>query len=137
MQIGLVCLLRSFEAMPAAVLGHSSGEIAAAYAAGLISFYSALANAFFRGRAAKEVAEDANVHGAMLALGADAKQAARLLPTSASGGCATIAAYNSPGSVTLSGDASAIDQIHAEAEEKGIFSRKLRVGVAYHSSHMS
>ncbi|KXJ92221.1 polyketide synthase [Microdochium bolleyi] len=139
-QLALIALLRSWGVIPAAVLGHSSGEIAAAYAAGFISFEASLAIAYFRGLAASRVLAHDGVKGAMLAVGASPEEAEKLFPPANSGdaqvGYATIAAVNSPESVTISGDISAIDYIHERAEEQGLFVRRLKVGVAYHSKHM-
>jgi len=48
----------------------------------------------------------------------------------------SVGAINSPGAVTLSGDAATLNEISKELEEKGIFSRFLEVEVPYHSPHM-
>ncbi|KAH9242477.1 hypothetical protein K456DRAFT_1905557 [Colletotrichum gloeosporioides 23] len=136
-QLGLVELLRNWGISPMAVVGHSSGEIAAAYAAGLLSFKTALAVAFFRGRATVELlAKQAENGGGMLAVGADVDIAGELLRHTASVGRAGIAAINSPSSVTLSGDVAVIDAVERIANAQGIFNRRLRVNVAYHSHHM-
>ncbi|KAJ4999818.1 Highly reducing polyketide synthase ACRTS2 [Colletotrichum sp. SAR 10_66] len=139
-QLGLVELLRSWGISPMAVVGHSSGEIAAAYAAGLLSFKTALAVAFFRGRSTVELlakqAENGGEGGGMLAVGADVNTASELLRHTASVGRAGIAAINSPNSVTLSGDVAVIDAVERIANAQGIFNRRLRVNVAYHSHHM-
>ncbi|CAI0647313.1 unnamed protein product, partial [Colletotrichum noveboracense] len=136
-QLGLVELLRNWGISPMAVVGHSSGEIAAAYAAGLLSFKTALAVAFFRGRATVELlAKQAENGGGMLAVGADVDTAGELLRHTASVGRAGIAAINSPSSVTLSGDVAVIDAVERIANAQGIFNRRLRVNVAYHSHHM-
>ncbi|KAK7917408.1 hypothetical protein PG985_011016 [Apiospora marii] len=136
-QIALVLLLRSWGLAPATVVGHSSGEIAAAFAAGFLSQETAVAVAYTRGVAAQKLLvqqEASGARGAMLALGIGGGAAAELLEGEA--GRVTIAALNSPGSVTVSGDVEAIDRVHAKALEQGLFARKLKVGVAYHSSHM-
>ncbi|KAK2770047.1 polyketide synthase [Colletotrichum kahawae] len=139
-QLGLVELLRSWGVSPVAVVGHSSGEIAAAYAAGLLSFKTALAIAFFRGRSTVELlaeqAENLGERGGMLAVGADVNTASELLRHTASVGRAGIAAINSPNSVTLSGDVAVIDAVERIANAQSIFNRRLRVNVAYHSHHM-
>ncbi|KAL9601094.1 MAG: hypothetical protein Q9179_002982 [Wetmoreana sp. 5 TL-2023] len=49
LQVGIVSLLRSWGIRPNAVVGHSSGEIAAAFAAGMISLRSAIITAYYRG----------------------------------------------------------------------------------------
>ncbi|THW23325.1 putative polyketide synthase [Aureobasidium pullulans] len=138
-QLALVKLLKAWNIAPNTVAGHSSGEIAAAYTAGLLSFETAIALAFFRGQAAarlieQQVQQQAS-KGAMLAVGAGLEQASHLIKRHAKG-YATVAAINSPQSVTISGDESAIEDIHAAAEAEGLFSRKLKVSLAYHSQHM-
>ncbi|KAF4926922.1 Highly reducing polyketide synthase ACRTS2 [Colletotrichum viniferum] len=136
-QLGLVELLRNWGISPMAVVGHSSGEIAAAHAAGLLSFKTALAVAFFRGRATVELlAKQAENGGGMLAVGADVDTAGELLRHTASVGRAGIAAINSPSSVTLSGDVAVIDAVERIAKAQGIFNRRLKVNVAYHYHHM-
>jgi acyl transferase domain-containing protein/NADPH:quinone reductase-like Zn-dependent oxidoreductase len=136
-QLALVSLLRSWAVTPSFVVGHSSGEIAAAYAAGLVSFTGAVAIAYHRGVAAKEVLQDTSRQGTMLAVGTSAADAATLIALNKGyGNYATIAAVNSPGAVTISGDEVAIEAIHKAADAKGLFARRLNVGVAYHSEHM-
>lgn len=134
-QLAIVVLLRAWGITPTVVTGHSSGEIAAAFAAGFVSFRSAIAIAYFRGVAAKRVLQDKTVQGAMLALGTTAEEARKLFPPEREG-YATIAATNGPESVTISGDLSAIEGIEQRAESRGLFARRLKVGVAYHSRHM-
>lgn len=131
----MVVLLRSWGIAPDIVTGHSSGEIAAAFAAGMITFRSALAMAYFRGLAVAESTSTGSSNGAMLALGVNSTAATALLERNTSG-YATIAAINSPESVTLSGDEEAIVELHKMADADGLFVRRLKVGVAYHSRHM-
>ncbi|KAI0133897.1 putative polyketide synthase [Xylariales sp. AK1849] len=135
LQLALVILLQSWGVLPAAVLGHSSGEIAAAFAAGILSFEAAIAIAYFRGVAASRILQDTTVQGAMLAVGASIDEAKKLFPQNDD--CyAVIAAVNSYGSVTISGDLSTIEHIQEQAQEQGLFVRRLKVGLAYHSHHM-
>lgn len=134
-QLALVVLLKSWGVMPTTVTGHSSGEIAAAFAADMVSFQAAMAIAYFRGQAAAQLALEHNQKGAMLALGTSFEIASMLLQENANG-YATIAAINSPQSVTVSGDESAIDNIQRIADARGLFVRRLKVKVAYHSHHM-
>ncbi|KAJ6151550.1 hypothetical protein N7470_007147 [Penicillium chermesinum] len=133
-QLAIVALLKSWGVTPRAVTGHSSGEIAAAYTAGLLSFDAAIAASFFRGQAAARLLATQK-KGAMAAIGVGAEEARKLIEESANG-YATVAAINSPRSVTVSGDPEAIDNVHAAAEKQGLFARKLKVEMAYHSQHM-
>ncbi|KAI0197163.1 putative polyketide synthase [Xylaria flabelliformis] len=134
-QLALVMLLKSWGVVPMTVVGHSSGEIAAAFAAGLVSFRTAMAIAYFRGLAAALLTRQQSRKGAMLALGVGFEEATFLIDEHARG-YATVAAINSPGSVTISGDESAIENVHRAADEKGLFARRLNVQLAYHSRHM-
>lgn len=134
-QLALVELFKTWGIMPTTVTGHSSGEIAAAYAAGLITFRAAIATAYFRGQAAARLAGLQSRKGAMLALGVGYDEASTLIEQHADG-YATVGAINSPQSVTVSGDQSAIERIHKAADEQGLFARRLKVALAYHSRHM-
>ncbi|KAK7222205.1 hypothetical protein V2G26_010208 [Clonostachys chloroleuca] len=130
-QIGLVDLLASWNVMPAAVAGHSSGEIAAAYAAGRITAAEAIIAAYLRGCAISTNQKQ----GTMLAVGLGREEVADHVE--GFDGRVTIAAVNSPQSVTLSGDSEPIAQISQALDDLGIFNRKLRTGDnAYHSHHM-
>ncbi|KAJ4245071.1 hypothetical protein NW762_014282 [Fusarium torreyae] len=133
-QLAIVLLLRSWNVEPAMVTGHSSGEIGAAFAADLVSFQQAIALSYFRGLATVELARKGQ-KGAMLALGVGSEAASALLSDTTKG-YATVAAINSPSSVTVSGDIPAIDEIHELATARGIFARKLKVEMACHSRHM-
>lgn len=134
-QLALVILLRSWGVSPAVVLGHSSGEIAAAFAAGIVQFEAAIAIAYFRGIAASNAMKNNSVQSAMLAIGTSAADAEKLVD--AAKDYAVVAAVNSPRSVTISGDMAAIQDIQEQAEKQGLFVRRLKVGVAYHSRHMA
>ncbi|KAK8042488.1 polyketide synthase [Apiospora phragmitis] len=135
-QLALVTLLRSWGVEPAVVTGHSSGEIAAAFTAGLLSFKTACAVSYFRGQAASRLSSRPAEKGAMLALGIDSEEATDLIEQHSGGAYAIIAAINSPRSVTISGDVQAIQNIQNAAGKKGLFSRRLKVEIAYHSRHM-
>ncbi|MCQ9186984.1 acyltransferase domain-containing protein, partial [Streptomyces sp. IBSBF 2953] len=77
LQIALVDLLASFGVVPVAVAGHSSGEIAAAYAAGYLSFESACRVAYYRGEVAERLrSAAASDPGAMLSVGLSETQVA-------------------------------------------------------------
>ena len=134
-QIALTLLLRSWGVVPAVVTGHSSGEIAAAFTAGLISFKGAMAVAYFRGQAAAQLEESSGSKGGMLALGTGIEEASSLIQQ-VSSGYATVAAVNSLQSVTISGDDSVVEAVQGLAEAKGLFARRLKIKVAYHSRHM-
>ncbi|KAH9873394.1 hypothetical protein J1614_005792, partial [Plenodomus biglobosus] len=136
LQLSLTNLLRSWGVQPSSVIGHSSGEIAAAYAAGAISLKDAVSAAYYRGQAILRLkAKHADLRGAMLAAGCSSQAAIAMIQKLHTGQC-QVACENSPSSVTISGDAPAIDELATCLEQKGIFNRKLMVDVAYHSVHM-
>ncbi|EPS35535.1 hypothetical protein H072_11029 [Dactylellina haptotyla CBS 200.50] len=132
-QIALVLLLESWGIMPEAVVGHSSGEIAAAFAAGFISLAQAITIAYYRGYVVDGNAFD----GAMIAAGLSEEEADSMIEELHLVGQIRVACINSPTSVTISGDNSAIDIILQELQKKNLFGRKLQTqGRAYHSHHM-
>ncbi|KAI0021210.1 polyketide synthase [Xylariomycetidae sp. FL0641] len=132
-QLALVDLLMEWHVMPEVVVGHSSGEIGAAYAAGHISAYQAIMSAYFRGRTVKNNAR----HGAMIATGLGKKQAQTVIAETGLDEQVSLACDNSPESTTLSGDSAAIDQVAKLLLSGGVFARKLRTDdKAYHSHHM-
>ncbi|KAK0648284.1 hypothetical protein B0T16DRAFT_388549 [Cercophora newfieldiana] len=138
-QLALVDLLASFGIKPTAVTGHSSGEIGAAYAAGALTFDSAMAAAYYRGQAIIELKKSfSDLKGSMMAVGAGADDLGEMLDkiNSEGGPQVVVACENSPSSTTLSGDEEAIDRVAKIFQEKGTFNRKLFVDVAYHSPHM-
>ncbi|KAI1427579.1 polyketide synthase [Xylaria sp. FL1777] len=137
-QIALVDLLRAQGVRPAIVIGHSSGEIGAAYAAGRISRRTALNVSFHRGFMAAAAVQRGLPCGAMASIGLSASDTAPQLE-GLFRGKAVIACINSPNSVTISGDADAIDEAVANIMNSGdnIFQRRLRTDTAYHSHHMS
>lgn len=141
-QIGLVELLAELDILPTSVVGHSSGEIAAAYAAGLLSFEDAMTAAYFRGTLTGELIatnqRDNTNAGAMIAVGASAATVEQHIGRiGAEYGRMRVACVNSPASVTVSGDAAAVDQLAAALEAEGTFNRKLMTnGAAYHSHQM-
>jgi acyl transferase domain-containing protein len=135
-QIALVDLLAFLDVTPDVVLGHSSGEIAAAYACGAIDQETALAVAWYRGRCT-QLQGSSDRRGAMLAVGLGEADCLPYLHNSEDGsGRAVIACANSPTSSTLSGDAAAVDKIEAALKADGVFARRLKVDRAYHSHHM-
>ncbi|KAL2751982.1 hypothetical protein ACRALDRAFT_1045166, partial [Sodiomyces alcalophilus JCM 7366] len=130
LQIALVDVLRSWGIVPEVIVGHSSGEVAAAYASGGISAEAAMAAAVFRGYS--NVSTD-DQKGSMAAVGLGRHD---VLPYLIPG--VVVACENSQSSSTLSGDAEAVDAVIQiiKAERPGVLARLLRVEKAYHSHHM-
>ncbi|KAI1756773.1 type I polyketide synthase [Xylaria castorea] len=134
-QLCLVDLLKSWGITPSAVSSHSSGEIPAGYAAGLLSFKEALGVAYYRGEVAYKYQKISPLAGGMLAVGLGPEDAEKYIDDS-NRGRIVVACVNSPSSVTLSGDLEALEDVARKFEGDGIFARKLKVPVAYHSHHM-
>lgn len=135
-QIALLDLLSAWGVSPKAVVGHSSGEIAAAYAAGALTLQECAAIAYYRGQSVLKLKEQhPGLKGNMLAIGASPEEVSPMIKSLKSG-TATIACVNSPGSITASGDSDAISELQKMVEEKQLFNRLVRVETAYHSHHM-
>ncbi|KAL8913542.1 MAG: hypothetical protein Q9171_001624 [Xanthocarpia ochracea] len=135
-QVVLIDLLKTAGITFTAVVGHSSGEIAAAYAAGFVSDRDAIRIAYYRGLHARLAGSKNGQKGAMLAVGTDWEDAQELINLRAFKGKVSIAAKNSSASVTLSGDADAINHAKKVFDEEKKFARLLKVDTAYHSHHM-
>ncbi|KAL8714476.1 MAG: hypothetical protein Q9225_006581, partial [Loekoesia sp. 1 TL-2023] len=135
LQLCLVDLLRSWAINPSAVTSHSSGEIAAAYAVDVLSFKEALGVVFLRGELALKHQKLSSLAGGMLAAGIGPDQAERYTADTISGRI-VVACINSPESVTLSGDLPALDEVASRLRKDGLFARRLKVPLAYHSHHM-
>jgi NADPH:quinone reductase-like Zn-dependent oxidoreductase/malonyl CoA-acyl carrier protein transacylase/SAM-dependent methyltransferase len=120
---------------PTAVTGHSSGEIAAAYAAGALTHEAAMTAAYYRGLLSSQLAANSNIAGCMAAVGLSPAETEEYLAKLTTGKLC-IACYNSPKNVTVSGDTAAIDELESALEGSDVFFRRLKVTVAYHSHHM-
>ncbi|KAF1838971.1 hypothetical protein BDW02DRAFT_487984 [Decorospora gaudefroyi] len=134
LQVALVNVLTGAGVELAAVVGHSSGEIAAAYAAGHVDAHDAVRIAYYRGFHSQLAQGPGGNRGKMMAVGMSMEQASRFCGEF--GGALVIAASNSQRSCTLSGDAEAIEQARTKLQEDGIFARVLEIDTAYHSHHM-
>ncbi|KAH8689590.1 hypothetical protein BGW36DRAFT_330426 [Talaromyces proteolyticus] len=139
-QIALLELLRTFGITPKAIVGHSSGEIAAAYAIGALSLVSACKVSFYRGLLAGKLrVESADSPGAMISVNLPETSASEYLKSIKNADTCSVgvACINSPLNCTLSGPEQAIDAIKIQADTDGIFAQKIKTGVAYHSSSMN
>lgn len=131
LQIGLVNLLAKWNVKPRAVVGHSSGEIAAAYATGALTLEEAISVAYYSGH----VTQHHCVAGAMAAVGLGASDVQAYL---ADGEGVGVACDNSPKSSTISGDEDKVDAVVArvKADHPDLIARRLRVERAFHSHHV-
>lgn len=146
LQIAIVNVLRRWGIRAEAAVGHSSGEIAAAYAAGLLSESSAIKAAYYRGYAAKKTAVgevEAQSTGkpysavGMMAVGLGADRVQPYITTTDVGAKVSIACFNSPDSVTLSGTIKSLETVRTALVADGHFARMLQVNMAYHSPFMA
>jgi acyl transferase domain-containing protein len=136
LQIALVDLLDHIGISFTVVVGHSSGEIAAAYAAGCISAKDAIRIAYYRGMHTKLAAGPYGEVGGMIATGYSFSQATVFCEQDQWEGRLVVAASNGPKSTTLSGDYDAIIEAKETLDGEGTFARILKVDKAYHSHHM-
>lgn len=144
LQIAILSVLDTWDIKPRAVVGHSSGEIAAAFAAGYLTAEEALLVAFFRGKSTLSALNNDREYG-MLSVGLDAASTLKylydakgdsnhLLSVSNS---VQIACFNAPKSVTLSGHKAALEIVQERLQSAGHFARMLQVTMAYHSNYMA
>ena len=129
-QIALIELYKSWGIRPDAVTGHSAGEMAAAYAAGVHDLEDVARLAYHRGR----LQARATGQGRMLAAGvalADVSSWLERYPDRL-----FVAAVNAPEGLTLSGDADLLARMQQELEQRQKFARFLQVAVPYHSAKM-
>ncbi|KAK2767436.1 Type I Iterative PKS [Arachnomyces sp. PD_36] len=130
-----VNILRLLGISFSAVIGHSSGEIVAAYAAGFLTASDAIRVGYLRGFVARLAGANSKP-GAMLAAGLSVEEASDLVAQDQFYGRISVAAFNSPTSVTLAGDADAMLEAQILLQSEGKFARALKVDTAYHSHHM-
>ncbi|SCO56459.1 fusarin C cluster-polyketide synthase/NRPS [Fusarium fujikuroi] len=135
-QIMVVELLRKAGITFNCVIGHSSGEITAAYTAGFLSASDAIRVAYLRGVCAKLAGGENGETGSMIAVGLSYEEASAFCEENFAG-LVDVAASNAPTSTTLSGDKASIDDAKALLDAQGTFARILKVDTAYHSHHMN
>jgi acyl transferase domain-containing protein len=110
------------------------GEIAAAFAAGLITAEEAIIIAYYRGYVVGKIQSE----GLMMAAGFSQSDAEGEIAKAGLSDQICVACVNSPESVTVSGNASAIDTLVDSIKQRGRLARKLVTGGrAYHSHHMT
>ncbi|MGA6174513.1 amino acid adenylation domain-containing protein [Streptomyces sp. NPDC012600] len=130
LQVGLAALWRAYGVRPDAVVGHSTGEIAAFYEAGVYSLRDAARIAVHRSRLQQTLAGT----GTMLAVALTEDEAERRVRPYRDR--VSVAAVNSPASITLAGDADALALLAEELRAEGLFAKFLTVEVPYHSVGM-
>ncbi len=131
MQMALAALWQSWGIQPAAVVGHSVGEVAAACIAGILTLDQAAKIIVLRGRFMDECAA---AGGTMLAVGMTPDEARAVIAKHDP--AVSIAAFNGPRSLTLSGLKGSLEVIAAELESKCVFARFLQVSHPFHHALM-
>jgi acyl transferase domain-containing protein/NAD(P)-dependent dehydrogenase (short-subunit alcohol dehydrogenase family) len=144
LQVALARLLASWGIEPAALVGHSAGEVAAAHLAGALDLEQAVRVIFHRSR----LLQRTTGLGRMLAVALghreardamnamNAIHAVEAIEAIEAAGGVSIAAINSPRAVTLSGDAATLAQVAERLQSQGVFCRMLDVEVPYHSHYL-
>jgi acyl transferase domain-containing protein/acyl carrier protein len=130
LQVALTALWESWGVRPAAVVGHSIGEVAAAYVSGALTLEDALTVSYHRSRLQQTRAG----MGGMLAVGLSESEAMDVI--AAFRNEVSVAAVNSASSVTLAGDEKTLRAVACVMEDREVFHRFLKVEVAYHSYQM-
>ncbi|WP_303392126.1 type I polyketide synthase [Kitasatospora sp. NA04385] len=128
--VALAELWRAHGVQPDAVVGHSQGEIAAAYVAGALSLEDAAKVVALRSRALVALADQ----GGMVSVGLGHDRAVEF--AARWGGRLTVAVVNAPGSVVVSGDTDALEELLTVCEADGIRARRLPVNYAAHSAQV-
>jgi acyl transferase domain-containing protein/acyl carrier protein len=129
-QIGLAALWRSWGIEPDAIVGHSTGEVAAQYLSGVLSFEDAVRVNYYR----SSLQQRTTGQGKMLAVGMTPETLH--LAVRDAGPMVSVAAINSPSAVTVAGDPAILESMAAQLEQFGVFHRFLTVKVPYHSHFM-
>jgi len=122
--VSLAALWQSFGVRPSAVVGHSQGEVAAAYVAGALTLPDAARIVALRSRLLMRLAH----RGGMLSIALPAEDVVGRLPDGL-----TIAAVNGPGSTVVSGDLDALMALRERYDAEGVRARRVAVDYASHS----
>lgn len=128
--LGLAAVWRSLGVEPAAVVGHSQGEVCAAVVSGALSLEDGARVVALRSKAVLSKSGT----GAMLVVEQSVEAVTAALAAHA--GRLSVAAVNTPSSIIVSGEADAADALLAELGTRGVFCRKVKVDYASHHAHM-
>ncbi|MGH8046893.1 MAG: type I polyketide synthase, partial [Chthoniobacterales bacterium] len=131
MQVALAELWKSWGVVPAAIVGHSVGEIAASCVAGVLSLEEAARVIALRARFMENCARG---DGTMLAVGLTEEEARAVILRKDR--TVTISAFNGPRSLTLAGTRASLESIATELEPQGVFARFVRVDHPFHHPMM-
>lgn len=130
MQVALAAMWRSWGIEPEAVVGHSMGEVAAAYVAGALTLQDAVRVICRRSSLLRRTSGQ----GGMAVVELSLRDAARALAGFEH--VLSVAVSNSRRSTVISGETSALDALIARLEARDVFCRRIKVDVASHSPQM-
>ncbi len=130
LQVALAELWKSWGIVPTKVIGHSVGEVAAAYVAGVYSLEDAVQIIYHRSR----LQDSAGGDGRMAAVGISASEASELIGENSDQ--LQIAVINSPSMVTIAGDRQPLEELVNRLKKEDKFVRMLRINYAFHTHHM-
>ncbi|HET9911808.1 MAG TPA: acyltransferase domain-containing protein, partial [Anaerolineales bacterium] len=130
MEVALAAVWRSWGIEPSAVIGHSMGEVAAAYVAGALSLEDAAHVICKR----SQLMQRTSGMGAMALIGLPLAASEELLKGYEDK--LSIAVHNSPRSTVISGEPAALEEVMAQLGAREIFCRHIKVDVASHSPQM-
>ncbi|WBB80640.1 SDR family NAD(P)-dependent oxidoreductase [Micromonospora sp. WMMD882] len=126
-QVGLAALWRSWGVEPAAVVGHSMGEVAAACVAGVLSLSDAARVICVRSGLLRGISG----RGAMAVVELGAGEVEEVVASF--GGAVVVAAWNGPVTTVVAGSSEAVDEVVGLLSARGVFARRVQVDVASHS----
>lgn len=129
-QYGLTELWKLWGVKPDIIVGHSTGEVASMHAASVLSLEDAVTTIYYRSKLQQKTANQ----GKMMAVALSEKKADSIVAYYKDR--VSVAAINSPTSLTLSGDSEALEEIFESLEKKDIFCKFLYVNIPYHSPAM-
>ncbi|MNT22125.1 Erythronolide synthase, modules 1 and 2 [compost metagenome] len=132
LQVGITRMLAQRGVVPSAVIGHSVGEVAAAWACGALSLPDAVCVIFQRSRLQGQT----KGQGRMTAVGISGEAAQALIALHNLGGSVCVAGYNSERGATLAGAPESLSILEAALAEESLFYRRLDLDYAFHSPAM-
>ncbi len=131
-QAGLIEMWKAWGVTPDAVVGHSVGEVPAAYVSGALSLEDSVLVSYHRSRCQQKTAGQ----GTMLAIGLGEEDAESLIAELGLVDTLSVAAINSFSGVTIAGTPESLTKVSGACTERGVFNKMLTVEVAYHSYQM-
>lgn len=132
LQVGITRMLAQHGVVPSAVIGHSVGEVAAAWACGALSLPDAVRVIFQRSRLQGQT----KGQGRMTAVGISGEEALALIAEHGLGASVCVAGFNSGRGATLAGAPEALAVLEAALAEQSLFHRRLDLDYAFHSPAM-